>query len=115
MDGAAPAPGRRQPYSLERRMARMAYLFLTPTLVYFALFYGLPIALDATASCRSRVGVSAGASAPEILVEDGARATRLGAKVAEVPIEFKPRTSGRSKLKFRDEKEFLLFALKNMF
>ena len=46
MEGAAPAPGRRQPYSLERRMARTAYLFLTPTLVYFALFYGLPIALD---------------------------------------------------------------------
>jgi dolichol-phosphate mannosyltransferase len=44
-----------------------------------------------------------------------AAAVRSGANVAEVPIEFKPRTSGRSKLKFRDKKEFLLFAVKNIF
>ncbi|MBM3303848.1 MAG: glycosyltransferase [Candidatus Aenigmarchaeota archaeon] len=42
-------------------------------------------------------------------------AARSGAKIVEVPIKFKPRGSGRSKLRFRDKKEFFMFALRNMF
>lgn len=42
-------------------------------------------------------------------------ASKAGANIAEVPIEFKPRISGRSKLKFRDKKEFFVFVLRNMF
>ena len=44
-----------------------------------------------------------------------ALAVKSGARVAEIPIEFKPRMSGCSKLKFRDKIEFLLFAIRNTF
>ena len=50
---AAPASRPRSAYSLERRMARTAYLFLVPTLIYFALFYGLPIVVDLAMSFYS--------------------------------------------------------------
>jgi len=48
-------------------------------------------------------------------IEVLAVAARNKTRIAEVPIEFKPRISGRSKLRFRDKKEFFMFALRNVF
>jgi dolichol-phosphate mannosyltransferase len=43
-----------------------------------------------------------------------ARAARLGARIEELPIEFRERRSGKSKLRLNDKKEFMFFALRNM-
>jgi multiple sugar transport system permease protein len=40
-------------FSIERRMIRTAWLFLTPVLLYFLIFYGLPIVLDLAMSLYS--------------------------------------------------------------
>jgi multiple sugar transport system permease protein len=48
-----PAPRVRPGFSVQRRATRTAYAFLAPTLLYFVLFYGLPIVIDLAMSLYS--------------------------------------------------------------
>ena len=73
---AVSAPRRRGRFSIERRTVRTAYVFLAPTLLYFVIFYGVPIVLDVVMSLYSgtaffgRGGHFIGLSNFEFLLQD---------------------------------------------